>query len=91
MTDQKPNRLSRKVGQFGLAIVAVLAVVIGLASPAYANLPHFKTVSVSLVAGSSGAATRTVASSANPSGQLPDLSFSWTEVGLGKTDVTYTA
>src|SRR6266576_27704 len=83
MTDQKPNRLSRKVGKIGLAIVAALAVVIGLASPAYGSFPHFKTVSVSLVAGSSGAATRSAASSASPSGELPDVLFSWTEVGLG--------
>jgi hypothetical protein len=92
MTDQKPNRLSRKVGQIGLAIVAALAVVIGLASPAYGSFPHFKTVSVGLVAGSSGAATRSAASSASPSGQLPDLLFSWTEVGLGNpgAGVAYT-
>ena len=80
MTDQKPNRLSRKVGQIGLAIVAALAVVIGLASPAYANFPHFKTVSVSL-ADTSLASVRTAASSASSSAQLPDLLFSWTEVG----------
>ena len=92
MTDQKPNRLSRKVGQLGLAIIAAVAVVIGLASPAYANLPHFKTVSVSLASGSSAAATRSVASSASASAKLPDLVFSWTEVGLGNpvSGVDYT-
>jgi hypothetical protein len=91
MTDQKPNRLSRKVGQIGLAIVAALAVVIGLASPAYANFPHFKTASVSL-ANSSLASARTAASNTSASGQLPDLSFSWTEVGLGNpgAGVAYT-
>jgi hypothetical protein len=89
MTDQKPNRLSRRVGQIGLAIVAALAVVIGLASPAYAGLPHFKTVSVSLAAGSS-AATRSAASSAATSAELPDLLFTWIEVGLGTPDVNYT-
>jgi hypothetical protein len=91
MTDQKPNRLSRKVGQIGLAIVAALAVVIGLASPAYANFPHFKTVSVS-VAGSSLASVRSAESSASAAAQLPDLLFSWTEVGLGNpgAGVAYT-
>ena len=88
MTDQKPNRLSRKVGQIGLAIVAALAVVIGLASPAYANFPHFKTASVSL-ASSSLASARTAASNASASAQLPDLLFSWTEVGVGSPDVVY--
>jgi len=88
MTDQKPTRLSRKVGQIGLAIIAALAVVIALASPAYANLPHFKASSVSLATGSS-AATRSAASSAGASAQLPDLLFTWTEVGVGNTDVNY--
>ena len=88
MTDQKPNRLSRKVRQFVIVIVVVLAVVTGLASPAYVNLPHFKTASVSL-ANSSLASARTAASSASASAQLPDLLFSWTEVGVGSPDVVY--
>jgi hypothetical protein len=88
MSDQKPNRLSRKVGQLGLAIVAVVAVVIGLASPAYANFPHFRTSSVSTTS-STGAATLSATSSASASVPLPNLLFSWTEVGLGTPDVTY--
>jgi hypothetical protein len=88
MMDQKPNRFSRKVGQLGLAIVAAVAVVMGLASPAYANFPHFTTSSVSLVTGTSttGLSAR---SSASTSAELPDLLFTWTEVGLGTPDVTY--
>jgi hypothetical protein len=81
MTDQIPNRPSRKVGQLGLAIVAALAVIVGLASPAYASFPHFKTLSVS-VTGSSVAATRSATSSAGTSA-LPNLLFTWIEVGLG--------
>jgi hypothetical protein len=81
MTDQKPHRFSRKVGQIGLAIVAVLAVVIGLASPAYANFPHFKTVSVSLA--DSTTTARSSTPSAGATVALPDLVFTWTEVGLG--------
>ena len=88
MTDQTPNRLSRKVGRLGLTIVAALAVVIGLASPAYANFPHFKTASVSL-ASSSQATARSATSSAGASAQLPDLLFTWTEAGLGNPDVVY--
>ena len=84
MTDQKPNRFSRKVGRISLAIVAALALVIGLASPAYAGFPHFKTVSVSLV-DSSQASARSATSSASTSVSLPDLQFRWTEVGLGST------
>jgi hypothetical protein len=88
MSDQIPNRPSRKVGRLGLAIVAALAVVVGLASPAYANFPHFKTASVSLV-GSSLATGLSVTSSAGASAELPDLLFTWTEVGLGSPNVVY--
>ena len=89
MTNQKPNRFSGKVGQIVLAIVAAVALVLGLASPAYANFPHFKSSSVTTVTSTSTATARTATSSAGPSGQLPNLLFSWTEVGLGSTDVTY--
>jgi hypothetical protein len=88
MTDQIPNRLSRKVGQLGLAIVAALAVIVGLASPAYASFPHFKTSSVSLVTGTSTTGLSEM-SSASASVKLPDLLFTWTEVGLGNPDVVY--
>jgi hypothetical protein len=88
MTDQMPNRLSRTVGRLGLAIVVALAVFAGLASPAYANFPHFKSASVSLT-GSSLAAALSATSSASASAQLPDLLFTWTEVGLGSPDVVY--
>ena len=89
MTDQKPNRFSRKVGQIGLAIVAALAVVVALASPAYANFPHFKSVSVGLVTGTSLASARSATSTTSASAQLPDLQFTWTEVGVGSTNVDY--
>jgi len=88
MTNQIPNRLSRKVTQLGLAIVAALAVVAGLASPAYANFPHFKSASVSL-ADSLQAGGLSATSSASASAALPDLLFAWTEVGLGQADVVY--
>jgi len=88
MTDQTPNRLSRKFGRLGVAVVAALAVLAGLASPAYANFPHFKTVSVSL-AGTSAVTGLSVRSSAGASAELPDLLFTWTEVGIGNPDVVY--
>jgi hypothetical protein len=83
MSDQIPNRPARKVGRLGLAIVAALAVVVGLAAPAYANFPHFKTASVSLVGSSLATGGLSVTSSASASAELPDLLFTWTEVGLG--------
>jgi hypothetical protein len=88
MTDQIRNRLSRTVRRLGLAIVAALAVLVGLASPAYANFPHFRSASVSL-AGSSLANGLSATSSASASAELPDLLFTWTEIGLGSPDVVY--
>jgi hypothetical protein len=88
MTDQKPNRPSRMVGRLGLAIVAALAVVIGLAAPAYANFPHFQSSSVTLTS-SALTTARSATSSASAVAPLPNLLFSWTEVGLGTPDVTY--
>jgi hypothetical protein len=88
MTDPTPNRLSRKAGQLGLAVAAALGVVAGLASPAYANFPHFRDASVSLAAGSLATADVS-ASSASASAELPDLLFTWTEVGVGASNVVY--
>jgi hypothetical protein len=88
MTDQTRNRLSRTIGRLGLAVVAALVVLVGIASPAYANFPHFKSVSVSL-AGSSLVTGPSVRSSVGASTGLPDLLYVWTEVGIGKPDVVY--
>jgi hypothetical protein len=88
MTDPIPNRLSRKIGQLGLAVAAALAVVASLASPAYADFPHFRNVSVTL-AGGAQATAEVSASTDSVSIQLPDLLFDWTEVGLGNGDVVY--
>jgi len=88
MTDPIPNRLSRKIGQLGLAAAAALAVVASLASPAYADFPHFRNVSVTL-AGGAQATAEVSASTDSISIQLPDLLFDWTEVGLGNGDVVY--
>ncbi|HET6985060.1 MAG TPA: hypothetical protein VFI00_00545, partial [Kribbella sp.] len=50
------------------------------------NFPHFKSFSVT-VAGSAAAKAAAPAASAG----LPDLLFTWTEVGVGKPDVVYEA
>ena len=90
MADQTPTRLPRKIGQFGLVLAAATAVIAGLASPAYANFPHFKSASVSLASSPATAAvfgaTSTDIAAAT---QLPDLLYVWTEVGVGKPDVVY--
>jgi hypothetical protein len=88
MTDPIPNRLSRKIGQLGLAAAAAVAIVAGLASPAYADFPHFRNASVTL-AGGAQATAEVSASTDSISIQLPDLLFDWTEVGLGNGDVVY--
>lgn len=89
MADQTPTRLPRKIGQLGLVMAAAAAVIAGLASPAYANNPHFKSASVSLATSSSAAAAALGATSASAATALPDLLYAWTEVGIGTPDVVY--
>src|SRR4029453_11347619 len=86
---QNPPRGPRKIGQLSLAIAAALAVVGGLASPAYADFPHFKSASVSLASSSATAAGLGTLSAASAATELPDLLYVWTEVGIGKPDVVY--
>jgi hypothetical protein len=88
MADQKSTRLSRKIVQLGLVTAAATAVIAGLASPAYANFPHFRDASVSLASATAAAsvgATTTITSTT----ELPDLLYAWVEVGIGKPDVVY--
>ncbi len=89
MTDQTPTRLRFKIGQLSLAVAAALAVVAGLASPAQANFPHFKSASVSLADSSATASGLGATSTASAATELPDLLFAWTEVGIGGPDVLY--
>jgi hypothetical protein len=89
MADQTPTRLPRKIRQLGLVMAAAAAVIAGLASPAYANLPHFKSASVSLASSSATAAGLGATSAASAATELPDLLYAWTEVGVGKPDVVY--
>jgi hypothetical protein len=89
MADQTPIRLPRKIGQLGLVVAAATAVIAGLASPAYANNPHFKSASVSLASSTATAAALGATSAADAATELPDLLYSWTEVGVGKPNVVY--
>jgi len=89
MADQTPTRLPRKIGQLGLVTAVAAAVIAGLASPAYANFPHFKSASVSLASSSATAAGLGATSAASAATELPDLLYAWTEVGVGKPDVVY--
>src|SRR4029450_5179930 len=89
MADQTPTRLPRKIGQLGLVMAAAAAVIAGLASPAYAKTPPFKSPSVTLATSSSGPAAALGATSASAATALPDLLYAWTEVGIGTPDVGY--
>ena len=89
MADQTPTRLPRKIGQLGLVTAVAAAVIAGLASPAYANFPHFKSASVSLASSSATATGLGATSAASAATDLPDLLYAWTEVGVGKPDVVY--
>jgi hypothetical protein len=89
MADQTHTRLPRRIRQLGLVVAAAAAVIAGLASPAYANNPHFKSASVSLASSSATAAGLGATSAASAATELPDLLYSWTEVGVGKPNVVY--
>lgn len=89
MADQTPIRLPHKIGQLGLVVAAATAVVAGLASPAYANFPHFKSASVSLASSTAIVADLGAASTASAETVLPDLLYAWIEVGVGKPDIVY--
>ena len=89
MADQKSTRLPRKLMHLGLMAAAVSVVIAGLASPASANNPHFKSASVSLASSSATAADLGAASTASAETKLPDLLYSWIEVGVGTPDIVY--
>lgn len=73
------------------ALIGVCAVGLAMASGPSANaknFPHFQQFSVTTVDSAGVASARTTAAAPT---SLPDLRFSWTEVGLGNVDVTYRA
>jgi hypothetical protein len=71
--------------------VAVVVGIVGFTEAAYADFPHFRTFSVSLAnlsAADSGAEVAAARASV-ASAELPDLQYTWTEVGVGRTDIEY--
>jgi hypothetical protein len=89
MTDETPTPLPPKIGKLTLAVAAALAVVAGLASPAYANFPHFRSASVSLAGSSATGSGLGATPTASAAEDLPDLLFAWIEVGVGNPEVVY--
>jgi hypothetical protein len=70
--------------------VTVIVAVVGVTQAAYGTFPHFRTFSVTLTdvaATGSGAEVAALASVAST--ELPDLLYTWTEVGVGQPDVEY--
>ena len=90
MNKGAPTRFARAVRYVSVLAVAVVVGIVGFTEAAHANFPHFRTFSVSLTdiaAADSGAEVAARASVA--SADLPDLLFTWTEVGVGRPDVEY--
>ena len=76
------------------ALIGVFVVAVAMASapPTSAkNFPHFRTFEVTTVNSGSGAATASARTATAAPATLPDLRFTWSEVGLGNVDVTYKA
>ncbi|HZO69875.1 MAG: hypothetical protein ACRDP9_00175 [Kribbellaceae bacterium] len=87
MDKHAPYRIARIVRWGAALATAFLIGIVGTTEAVSANFPHFKSFSVTI---SSGTATTTAkAAAAAASADLPDLLFTWTEVGIGAPDVTY--
>ena len=90
MTRGTQTRFARAVRYVGVLAVAVVVGIVGFTEAAHANFPHFRTFEVTLTdiaATDSGA--EVVAGAAVASTELPDLLYTWTEVGIGQPDVHY--
>lgn len=90
MNRSAPTRFGRAVRYVSVLAVAVVVGIVGFTEAAHANFPHFRTFSVSLTdiaAADSGAEVAARASVASV--ELPDLLYTWTEVGVGQPDVEY--
>jgi hypothetical protein len=96
MSRGAPTRFARAMRYVSVLAVAVLVGIVGFTEAAYANFPHFRTFEVSLtgtaltgIAASDSGAEVAAASASVASPELPDLLFTWTEVGVGQPDVVY--
>ena len=87
MIKHEPGSLARVI-RWSVAIVAAVVVgAIGLTGTALANFPHFRDFSVTTVTTTAHSVSLT---SGQAAGTLPDLLFTWTEVGLGcNAGITY--
>ena len=85
-----PNRFARAVRYVSVVAVAVVVGIVGFTEAAHANFPHFRTFEVSLTDTSTADSGAEIAArAAVASVELPDLLYTWTEVGVGQPDVEY--
>ncbi len=84
----KHNR--SRTGRFALSLVAVVAAsAVGLLPAGAANFPHFKSFSVTTTSSTTTAQAAAAQTTSTGSAELPDLLYTWIEVGIGNPDVTY--
>jgi hypothetical protein len=72
--------LARAIRWSAVIVAAMVVGAIGLAGTALANFPHIKSATVTTVAPTAASASL---AAGQPTATLPDLLFTWTEVGLG--------
>ena len=90
MTRGTQTRFARAVRYVSVVAVAVVVGIVGFTEAAYANFPHFRTFSVTLTdIAATGSGAEVAARASVTSTELPDLLYSWTEVGVGQPDVDY--
>jgi hypothetical protein len=80
-----------RTGRFALSVVAIVAAsAVGLSPAGAANFPHFKSFSVTTTDSTTTAQTAAAKTTSTASTDLPDLLYTWVEVGIGNPDVEYT-
>lgn len=90
MSRGAPTRFARAMRYVSVLAVAVVVGIVGFTEAAHANFPHFRTFSVSLTDIAAADSSAEIAARASvASTELPDLLFTWTEVGVGQPDVVY--
>lgn len=81
-----------RTGRFALSVMAVVAAsAVGLLPAGAANFPHFKSFSVTTTGGATTTAKAAAVAKPTSTGSaaLPDLLYTWVEVGIGNPDVKY--
>ena len=87
MTKRSQGSKARVIRWSAAIVAAVVVGALGLTGIALANFPHFSTATVTTVSSTADSVSLT---SGQATATLPNLLFTWTEVGLGNNaGVTY--